>query len=75
VLGPHIVHTHAKDALVRDDGRYQEVPLGQGWVDWPRYLAYLRAVGYHGYFAVERETGDDPVGDITRAVQFLRQVL
>jgi len=75
VLGPHIVHTHAKDALVRDDGSYQEVPLGQGWVDWPRYLAYLRAVGYQGYFAVERETGDDPVGDITRAVQFLRQVL
>lgn len=27
------------------------------------------------YFVTERESGDDPVGDIRRAVEFLRQVL
>jgi len=72
VLGGHIVHTHAKDGLVREDGRPQEVPLGEGWVDWPRYVANLEAIGYRGYFAIEREVGDDPVGDIRRAVGFLR---
>jgi len=74
VLGEYIVHTHAKDALVHDDGKgqRQEVPLGTGWVDWPRYIALLDEVGYDGYFAIERETGDDPVGDIQRAVDFLR---
>jgi len=71
-LGEYIVHTHAKDALVHEDGTRQEVPLGTGWVDWPRYVGYLREVGFDGYFAIERETGDDPVGDIQAAVDFLR---
>jgi len=72
VLGGRIVHTHAKDALVREDGQCQEVPLGEGWVDWPRYVANLESIGYRGYFAIEREVGEDPVGDIRRAVEFLR---
>jgi sugar phosphate isomerase/epimerase len=71
-LGPYIVHTHAKDALVYEDGRRQEVPLGEGWVDWPEYVAALRAEGFDGYFAIEREVGADPVGDITKAVRFLQ---
>jgi sugar phosphate isomerase/epimerase len=40
-------------------------------VDWPRYIHLLREAGFDGYFAIEREVGDDPVGDITRAVEFL----
>jgi len=76
VLGEYTVHTHAKDALVHDDGKgqRQEVPLGTGWVDWPRYIELLREAGYDGYFAIERETGKDPVGDIQRAVDFLRSL-
>ncbi|NOZ21974.1 MAG: sugar phosphate isomerase/epimerase [Planctomycetes bacterium] len=72
ILGEYIVHTHAKDALVREDGQRQEVPLGTGWVEWPRYIELLSEAGYDGYFAIERETGEDPVGDIRRAVEFLR---
>ncbi len=76
LLGEYIVHTHAKDALVLDDGKGQrrEVPLGEGWVDWPRYVALLKEAGYDGYYAIERETGEDPVGDIQRAVEFLRSL-
>ena len=74
VLGPYVVHTHAKDAIVRDDGKYQEVPLGTGWIDWPQYLKNLHDAGYRGYFAIEREVGDDPVGDVRRAVEFLRSL-
>ena len=73
-LGPFTVHTHAKDALVRDGGDYQEIPLGTGWVEWDRYVSLLSEHGYDGYFAIERETGDDPVGDIRRAVEFLRSL-
>jgi len=72
VIGEYVVHTHAKDALVGEDGKWQEVPLGTGWVDWPRYVANLEAAGFDGYFAIERETGDDPIGDIKRAVDFLK---
>ncbi len=74
VLGPYVAHTHAKDALVHEDGKYQEVPLGTGWIDWPRYTANLAEAGYEGYFAIEREVGDDPVGDIKGAVDFLRSL-
>ncbi len=73
-LADVIVHTHAKDALVHEDGTRQEVPLGEGWVDWPRYVGYLREAGYDGYFAIEREVGEDPVADISKAVEFLRSL-
>ncbi|HEY3398758.1 MAG TPA: sugar phosphate isomerase/epimerase family protein [Armatimonadota bacterium] len=71
-LLPWIRHTHAKDALVQDDGQYLEVPLGEGWVDWPRYVATLQAGGFDGFFAIEREVGPDRAGDTLRAVDFLR---
>lgn len=75
VLGPYIVHTHAKDATVDSEGNCSEVPLGEGLIDWPRYVRLLRESGFNGYFAIERETGKDPVGDIKKAVTFLRHLL
>jgi L-ribulose-5-phosphate 3-epimerase len=72
LLGPWVGHTHAKDALVQEDGSPLEVPLGEGWVDWPVYVANLRAAGFEGYYAVEREVGADKLGDTMRAVEFLR---
>jgi sugar phosphate isomerase/epimerase len=71
-LLPYIVHTHAKDGL-NDPGKWREMPLGSGDVPWPRYLARLRAAGYTGAFTIEREAGDDPIGDTERAIAFLRQ--
>ena len=71
-LADSIIHTHAKDALVTPEGKGQEVPLGEGWVDWPRYVGYLRESGYDGYFAIEREVGANPLEDIRKAVDFLR---
>jgi len=74
VLGPYTVHTHAKDARVSEDGRAQEVPLGEGWIDWPRYVSSLRRHGFDGYFAIEREVGEDKLGDVRRAIAFLRSL-
>jgi sugar phosphate isomerase/epimerase len=73
-LGKFTVHTHAKDALI-ENGVQREVPLGEGLVDWPSYLRLLRESGYDGYLAIERETGADPVGDTSRAADFLREQL
>jgi len=70
-LYPFIVHTHAKDG-VRVNGKAAEVPLGEGGVDFPKYVALLTGLGYQGAFTIEREVGDDPVGDIGRAIRFLR---
>lgn len=74
LLAPWVRHTHAKDALVREDGSHLEVPLGQGWIDWPRYVKILRDAGFAGFFAIEREIGEDRVGDTIRAVDFLRNL-
>lgn len=49
----------------------REVPLGTGGVDWPKYIAALRDVGYDGFLTVERECGDTPEKDIATAVTFL----
>jgi sugar phosphate isomerase/epimerase len=51
---------------------FQEVPLGQGSVDWDAYLKALQDVGYAGYLTVEREVGEQPEADIREAIQFLR---
>lgn len=55
------------------DDWFREMPLGEGDVDFPRYLDALRAAGYNGFLTIEREVGDDPQEDIRRAVEFLRE--
>lgn len=52
-----------------------ETPLGEGDVDFPAYLKALDAVGYEGYFTIEREVGENPEADIRKAVQFLKELL
>lgn len=52
---------------------FNEVPLGEGAVDWDGYLDALRSIGYTGFLTIEREVGDDPERDIGAAVDFLRK--
>ena len=54
---------------------FQEVPLGEGKVDFDRYFEALRKIGYQGFLTVEREVGEDPEKDIGTAVHFLRDKL
>ena len=72
-LAPYIVHTHAKDG-VRIDGQAREVALGTGSVDFPLWMSELKKHGYRGFLTIEREVGDDPVGDCTEAIRYLRTV-
>lgn len=51
---------------------FKEVPLGQGSVDFPKYLAALKDIGYNGFLTIERECGDNPAADIEMAVGFLK---
>ena len=74
-LAPYIVHTHAKDAVAgAEGGPGREVPLGEGQVDWSRYLKALDEAGYHGPWVIEREGGEDRIGDVRRAIQLLREL-
>ena len=50
---------------------FEEVPLGTGSVDFPKYLAALEEIGYRGFLTIERECGANPVGDIGLAQKHL----
>ena len=64
---------HQKIADMAASGAdFEEVPLGQGGVDFPAYFAALQEIGYTGYLTIEREVGDRPEEDIRQAVQFVR---
>ncbi|MED5016379.1 sugar phosphate isomerase/epimerase [Paenibacillus chibensis] len=62
------------NTFVPGEGQYfAEVPLGEGSVNWTAYLNALKDIGYTGYLTIEREVGEDPEADISKAVQFLKQ--
>lgn len=53
---------------------FKEVPLGQGAVDFLKYLKALEDVGYRGFLTIEREVGGNPAADIGEAVKFLNKM-
>ena len=73
-LEPEIVYGVKKDIIVEDDS-FIEVPLGEGSVDFPKYLKALEDIGFKGFLTIEREVGDDPAKDIGNAVTFLRDII
>lgn len=54
---------------------YEEVPLGTGSVNFPKYLAALEDIGYKGFLTIEREAGETPEKDIKIAYDFLKKVI
>ena len=76
-LSSRVLHAHVKDGLYpAQEGQLgQEVPLGEGRVDIARYIAKLKAIGYDGPLIIEREAGDDRVGDISRGKAFIERLL
>ena len=89
-LKKYIVHTHAKDgrklrdpeiiyglseAEMLQDDAFIELPLGEGDVPFPEYLAALRRIGYEGYLTIEREVGENPGADIAGAADYLKKLI
>ena len=69
LLGPHIAHAHAKDALFKQG----EVPIGAGDVPWPSFLKQLDKAGYTGALAIEREGGDTWWDDVRMGLTLLKK--
>lgn len=74
-LAPHVVQIHVKDAVAtRTPGTWgDEVPVGMGDVDWPVFFDVLHTQRIRCDLMIEREAGDDRVGDICRARQFVER--
>lgn len=73
-LIPYVVHAHAKDSVLNPNGSCQEVPLGTGMTNWPLLHSIFQEHNYQGFYAIEREVGEDAMGDVRRAVEFLRSL-
>jgi len=76
VLSPWIRHLHVKDAVrTTKPGTWgSEVPWGDGQVGIGRFIAVLGEVGFKGAMAIEREAGDNRLGDIKLAVERLKAI-
>ena len=72
-LGPWIKHVHIKDAVrTKQPGTWgTEVPWGEGEVGTEAFLKALKETGFAGVLAIEREAGDNRLGDIRLAAERL----
>ena len=75
---PQIIYDHFAEGGIEAlnvADYFIETPLGEGKVDFPRYIAALRKAGFDGYLTIERETGEDPVADIVTAQKMVERIL
>jgi len=79
ILGPDIRSVHVKDAnRPKVKGQWgEEVPLGQGEVNIPKFIQTLKQVGYAGPLMVEREVGDQAarIKDIAHGLGVVKAAL
>lgn len=74
-LAPYVGHIQARDG-VRDLARRRglETPLGRGSADFPYLLGTLIEFNYHGFWTVAREHSQQPVEELSLAVEYLRNI-
>jgi sugar phosphate isomerase/epimerase len=71
-----IIHTQANDGRSANASRSaQEVPLGQGDIDWAQYLGVLTEIEYRGWLTIECAAGENRLADVATGVQFLRRLV
>ena len=69
LLAPRVLQIHVKDAKkTSTPGSWgEEVPAGSGEVDWPAFFDVVRERRIDVDLMIEREAGDDRVGDMRAA--------
>lgn len=78
VIGKLVRGMHAKDGLFPTDPRRlgEEVPIGQGKVDFPLLFKRLKELNYRGPVTIERESsGPQQVEDIKKSIGFLQKLM
>ena len=74
-LLPRIRQVHIKDATAPPaPGEWgAEVAAGSGEVNWEAFFKTLSQAGYDGDLVIEREAGEDRIGDIKQAAAYVPQ--
>lgn len=71
---PEVIYGMMEEAVQLGDA-FKEVPLGEGSVDFIKYLKALKSIGFNGFLTIEREVGENPEKDIRTAVEFLKEIM
>ncbi len=76
-LLPRVRSIHIKDAVrtVTPGEWGAEAVVGEGQVDWPAFIRTLAEGGYTGDLLVEREWGEDRVGDARKAIETITRAM
>ncbi len=76
-LLPRVQQLHIKDAIkTAVPGTWgAEVPVGEGQVKWDAFIKVLEEGNFKGDMMIEREAGEDRVGDAKKAVAHLSKWL
>jgi L-ribulose-5-phosphate 3-epimerase len=78
LLGPYVRGVHAKDGRYPTDPKRlgEEVPIGQGQVNFPVVIEKLKKIGYHNPLTIEREIqGARQTADILASKAYLEKLL
>jgi sugar phosphate isomerase/epimerase len=75
ILAPWIRQVHIKDARrTKIPGTWgEEVPVGTGEVDWRGFFSTFKHAGLNVSLVIERESGDNRIGDIRAAREAMKQ--
>ena len=81
LLATHVGSVHCKDgdwpAMDRPETLGQELPLGEGKVDFPAFISTLKEIGYRGVLSIEREgtkSSEELERDIRKAIALLQRL-
>ncbi|MHB9126499.1 MAG: sugar phosphate isomerase/epimerase family protein [Armatimonadota bacterium] len=79
VFGKYVKNIHAKDGMTPTNGKElgAEVPVGEGMVRYPEFMAKLKEIVFDGEFIIEREIaeGAEQNRDILMTVERLKSWL
>ncbi|MBM4017608.1 MAG: sugar phosphate isomerase/epimerase [Planctomycetes bacterium] len=78
LLAPRVTMVHMKDGTRSDrPGEVwgEDVPLGTGHVDFAAVLRTLEAGGFTGALIIEREAGNNRLGDLAAGKKFIENLL
>lgn len=79
ILGKHVLGVHGKDGKYPTDPRFlgPEVAIGEGVVNFPKFIEKLHNLGYRGAITIEREINnlEQQEADIKKAQTFLQNII
>lgn len=78
VFGEYVYGVHAKDGNYPTDSHNlgMETKIGEGQVDFPRFINKLKKCGYDGALTIEREiSGEQQTKDILESIGYLNELI